>query len=125
VSPVDDHHAQVMALIARQPTGTDATDGLVDFLRRLCAAAVHALSASGAGMNVMIENGVRGLTTASDLNSRIIIEQAKGAIAQAHGVSVDDAFTTMRDYARRTNRRLVDVAHTIVTDPALPELSNP
>jgi GAF domain-containing protein len=60
------------------------------------------------------------------LNSRVVIEQAKGAIAQAHGVSVDEAFTLMRNYARRTNRRLGDVAHTIVTDPArLPDLANP
>ncbi len=57
------------------------------------------------------------------LNSRIIIEQAKGAIAQARGVSVDDAFTMIRNHARRSNRRLVDVAYTILTDPtALDEL---
>ncbi len=60
------------------------------------------------------------------LNSRIIIEQAKGATAQAHGVSVDEAFTLIRSYARRNNRRLGDVAHTIITDPSgLPELTNP
>jgi GAF domain-containing protein len=60
------------------------------------------------------------------LNSRIIIEQAKGATAQARGVSVDEAFTLIRNYARRTNRRLSDVAHTIVTDPAgLPDLATP
>jgi GAF domain-containing protein len=60
------------------------------------------------------------------LNSRIIIEQAKGATAQAHGVSVDEAFTLIRDYARRTNRRLSDVAHTIITDPtSLSDLANP
>ena len=60
------------------------------------------------------------------LNSRIVIEQAKGAIAQAHGVSVDEAFTMIRGYARRTNRRLVEVAHAIVTDPtALSELAKP
>jgi GAF domain-containing protein len=52
------------------------------------------------------------------LNSRIIIEQAKGAIAEAHGVGVDEAFTLIRDHARRTNRRLGDVARSIVTDPA-------
>ena len=52
------------------------------------------------------------------LNSRIVIEQAKGAIAQARRVSVDDAFTIIRNHARRTNRRLVDVAYTLVTDPA-------
>jgi transcriptional regulator with GAF, ATPase, and Fis domain len=58
------------------------------------------------------------------LNSRIVIEQAKGAIAQAHGVSVDEAFTRMRGYARRTNRRLSEVAHTVVTHPtSIPELS--
>lgn len=51
------------------------------------------------------------------LNSRIAIEQAKGAIAQAHGVDVDEAFTMMRDHARRNNRRLIDVAHTIISDP--------
>jgi len=52
------------------------------------------------------------------LNSRIVIEQAKGAVAQARGVSVDEALIVIRNHARRTNRRLVDVAHTIVTDPA-------
>lgn len=50
------------------------------------------------------------------LNSRIIIEQAKGAVAQAHGVNVDEAFMLIRNYARRTNRRLGDVARAIVTD---------
>jgi len=60
------------------------------------------------------------------LNSRIIIEQAKGAIAQIRGVSVDEAFTMIRGYARRTNRRLVDVAHAVVTNPGgLPELAGP
>ncbi|GAA0943372.1 GAF and ANTAR domain-containing protein [Virgisporangium aurantiacum] len=51
------------------------------------------------------------------LNSRIAIEQAKGAIAQANDVSVDEAFTLLRDYARRNNRRLSEVARTIFTDP--------
>ncbi|WP_460492117.1 ANTAR domain-containing protein [Dactylosporangium cerinum] len=51
------------------------------------------------------------------LNSRVVIEQAKGAMAQARGISVDEAFTVIRGYARRNNKRLSDVAHTIVTDP--------
>jgi GAF domain-containing protein len=58
------------------------------------------------------------------LNSRIVIEQAKGAVAQAAGVSVDEAFSRIRAYARSHNRKLTDVAHTIVTDrAALPELA--
>lgn len=60
------------------------------------------------------------------LNSRIVIEQAKGAIAQAYGVSVDEAFALVRNYARRNNLRLGDVAYTIVTGPAgLPDLVTP
>ena len=51
------------------------------------------------------------------LNSRVVIEQAKGAVAQARGVSVDDAFASIRSYARRNNRRLIDVARTIVANP--------
>lgn len=57
------------------------------------------------------------------LNSRIVIEQAKGAIAQARSVSIDDAFKIIRTYARSHNRRLIDLAHAIVEDPTgLPEL---
>jgi GAF domain-containing protein len=56
------------------------------------------------------------------LNSRIVIEQAKGAVAQARGVSVDDAFASIRSYARNHNQRLTDLAHTIVANPAIAEL---
>jgi GAF domain-containing protein len=54
----------------------------------------------------------------SALNSRIVIEQAKGAIAQYQNVSVDDAFLLLRSHARRTNNRLGDVAHAALTNPA-------
>jgi GAF domain-containing protein len=58
------------------------------------------------------------------LNSRIIIEQAKGALAQVLGVSVDEAFHRIRAYGRDHNRRLTDVAELVVTDLArLPGLT--
>jgi GAF domain-containing protein len=50
------------------------------------------------------------------LNSRVIIEQAKGAIAQSRGLSVDEAFTLIRAYARSNNRRLGEVAQAVVTN---------
>jgi GAF domain-containing protein len=50
------------------------------------------------------------------LNSRIVIEQAKGAVAQAHGISVDAAFIVLRGYARRSNRKLTDVAYQVLSD---------
>lgn len=60
----------------------------------------------------------------SALNSRITIEQAKGVLARTHGTNVDAAFDMMRDYARRKNHRLSDVARAVVTDPSRhPELT--
>ncbi len=56
------------------------------------------------------------------LTSRIVIEQAKGAVAQAHQIDVDEAFRLIRDFARRNNRRLSDVARAIFTDPAGPAM---
>jgi transcriptional regulator with GAF, ATPase, and Fis domain len=52
------------------------------------------------------------------LNTRIIIEQAKGAVAQAHDVTVDVAFEMIRSHARRTQQRVSDVAKLVVTEPA-------
>jgi len=58
------------------------------------------------------------------LNSRVVIEQAKGALARAHGISVDEAFTQLRTYARNHNRKLGDLAQAILDDPAsLPGLT--
>ncbi|RFA07964.1 hypothetical protein B7R54_01090 [Subtercola boreus] len=44
------------------------------------------------------------------LESRIFIEQAKGALAQTFSVSMDEAFQLLRNYARRNNLRLQVVA---------------
>jgi GAF domain-containing protein len=48
------------------------------------------------------------------LDSRVIIEQAKGALSAQRDLPVDAAFELLRTYARRTNRRLRDVAHEVV-----------
>ena len=44
------------------------------------------------------------------LNSRVIIEQAKGALAQLDGTTPSDAFQRLRAEARSSRRRLTDVA---------------
>ena len=60
------------------------------------------------------------------LNSRVTIEQAKGALSRMRNVSVDDAFTLMRDHSRRNHLRLTDLALAVVTDPeSHPELTRP
>jgi len=48
------------------------------------------------------------------LNSRIVIEQAKGVISHTRGVSIDDAFALMRQYARSHSMGLSIVAARIV-----------
>jgi transcriptional regulator with GAF, ATPase, and Fis domain len=50
----------------------------------------------------------------SALTSRIVVEQAKGILAERQGVSVDDAFTVFRAYARSHHLRLADVAQQII-----------
>jgi GAF domain-containing protein len=53
------------------------------------------------------------------LESRIVIEQAKGMLAERAAMGVDQAFSALRGYARTTKRRLVDVSGEVVSG-ALP-----
>ncbi|PWI16903.1 transcriptional regulator [Streptomyces sp. Act143] len=48
------------------------------------------------------------------LDSRIIIEQAKGALAHMHGINAEEAFHQLRRYARHHRRRLTDVAREVM-----------
>jgi GAF domain-containing protein len=52
------------------------------------------------------------------LNSRIVVEQAKGALAQIHSCTTDEAFVLLRRYCRSNNLRLGVVAKAVTTDPA-------
>lgn len=53
------------------------------------------------------------------LNTRLIIEQAKGVLAVKRETSVDDAFQILRKYARDHNARIHDVARAVVTGEIL------
>jgi len=48
------------------------------------------------------------------LNSRVIIEQAKGVIAQIRGVDMDEAFGLLRAHARSNNRGLREISELVV-----------
>ena len=48
------------------------------------------------------------------LHSRVVIEQAKGMLAEHLSTTVDEAFQLLNKYARDHNRRLTDVARDVV-----------
>jgi transcriptional regulator with GAF, ATPase, and Fis domain len=48
------------------------------------------------------------------LNTRIVIEQAKGVLGERRNVSMEEAFAALRAHARNTNRKLHDVAQGVV-----------
>ncbi|MEV0644316.1 GAF and ANTAR domain-containing protein [Phytomonospora sp. NPDC050363] len=48
------------------------------------------------------------------LNSRVIIEQAKGVVAERHGLGMDEAFDRLRGAARSGSRRLSELARAVV-----------
>ena len=55
----------------------------------------------------------------SALHSRVIIEQAKGVLAERAGLDMRSAFEVLRRYSRNHNRRLREVAAEVITG-ALP-----
>jgi GAF domain-containing protein len=48
------------------------------------------------------------------LNSRVVIEQAKGMVAERLGLDMERAFTVLRHHARQHNLRLVDLARDVI-----------
>ena len=72
-----------------------------------------------ATIGLLHERNVRRTETVAEqlqaaLNSRVIIEQAKGKLAERLSIEMDRAFTMLRDYARNTDQRLTDVARAFV-----------
>jgi GAF domain-containing protein len=55
------------------------------------------------------------------LSSRVVIEQAKGVIAERAGVDLAEAFSRLRRYARNRNLRLTDVAHAAIAGTLDPQ----
>jgi transcriptional regulator with GAF, ATPase, and Fis domain len=72
-----------------------------------------------ATIGLLQERNVRRSETVAEqlqaaLNSRVVIEQAKGKLAERLSLDMDQAFGLMRDYARNSNQRLTDVARNFV-----------
>jgi transcriptional regulator with GAF, ATPase, and Fis domain len=72
-----------------------------------------------ATIGILQERAIRGRDTLTRqletaLHSRIVIEQAKGVIAERHKVDPGQAFALLRQASRANNRRLAELAQAIV-----------
>jgi GAF domain-containing protein len=72
-----------------------------------------------ATIGILQERAIRRTETLSEqlqgaLNSRVIIEQAKGVLSERGGLDMDMAFGQLRRYARDNNKHLREVARGIV-----------
>jgi hypothetical protein len=55
------------------------------------------------------------------LDSRIVIEQAKGILAERYGIDVEDAFRLLRRAARSNRIRIHDLAKRVIASPTTPD----
>lgn len=59
-----------------------------------------------------LEDEIDGLRQSARLRS--VIEQAKGVLAERHGITLNEAFDRLREISQQQNARLVDVAATVL-----------
>jgi GAF domain-containing protein len=103
----------------------DMTIGTLNLMREAPGAAAEddimaaQAFADVATIGILHERSVRESSVLSEqlqaaLNSRIIIEQAKGVVSHTRGVSIDEAFLLIRQYARSHSMGLSVVAARLV-----------
>ncbi|WP_409494588.1 GAF and ANTAR domain-containing protein [Amycolatopsis sp. cmx-11-12] len=97
----------VLTLLSSGPGGADPHD--VEL-----AQAMADVATIGILQQRTIETGER-LTgqLQSALNSRVVIEQAKGVLAERGALTMDEAFTRLRGYARSNHLRLTELAQSV------------
>jgi GAF domain-containing protein len=86
------------------------SDGDVDLAQALADVASIAIMQDQAARNA----AEREARLQHALNSRIAIEQAKGMLAEHGAVDMNEAFDRLRRFARHHNRRLTEVADSLV-----------
>ena len=132
----DDEHA--LALIgeavefASGPVIAQLPDADVGFLSRAAEAGISAYveSLDPESIQAAIEVALRRYREATQLHAKVeqlegalarrsVIERAKGVLMERHQVGEREAFELLRDQARSSNRRVVEVAQTVVEGHAL------
>jgi transcriptional regulator with GAF, ATPase, and Fis domain len=89
-------------------------DGLSPAATELCQAFADVATIGLLSERAAREQNLLTQQLQSALNTRIIIEQAKGFLAERRGLSMDQAFVTLRGYARAEQRKLTEVALALI-----------
>ena len=132
----DDEHA--LALIgeavefASGPVIAQLPDADVDFLSRAAERGISAYveSMDPEAVQGAIEVAIRRYREARQLHEKVdqlegalerraVIERAKGILMERHRVGEREAFDLLRDHARATGRRVVEVAQAVLDGHAL------
>lgn len=96
--------------VFRQP-GPSPTDADIDLTRAFAHVATIALVQSKAVRDAQLVTS----QLQQALESRVVIEQAKGMLAEQATIDMDEAFARLRRHARRTNSMLTDAARAVVS----------
>lgn len=106
--PVGDQRIGALNLYRRAPGAWAHED--------LEAAQLLADMASGYILNAtqLSESRILAAQLQHALDSRVVVEQAKGVLAERHGVSVHEAFERLRSHARRTSTRIHTVCEQVI-----------
>ena len=97
-----------MNLFSIKPGGLGSTD------RTIAQALAEVATVAILGQRTIRHSGEVAEQLQGALNSRVIIEQAKGMLAEQGGLAMAAAFTVLRQHARRNNQRVTDVARAVV-----------
>jgi GAF domain-containing protein len=63
----------------------------------------------------VIESQILNEQLNNALNSRIVIEQAKGMVAEREGLSIEEAFSMLRNHSRNHNLLLAELAQDVIS----------
>jgi len=107
--PYSDHAVGVVAVFAGQPHAwTEAEqEAIVAFTGLVALLVLNAMEAS--------ERGRLAGELQVALDSRVVIEQAKGVLVGRHGLTTRQAFERLRRQARDQRRPLTEVARSVVS----------
>jgi transcriptional regulator with GAF, ATPase, and Fis domain len=97
-----------MNLFSIEPGGLGATD------HKITQALAEVATVAILGQRTIRHSGEVAEQLQVALTSRVLIEQAKGMLAQQGGLAMAAAFAVLRQHARRTNQRVTEAARAVV-----------